>query len=228
MLIDYSNDDRAIGIEITAPSRMSVAALNAVVDGESRNVENGSSARVSATPGAWPIRSLSDSSIRVRTRGARQNRRRRAPFSAVQRAVDFRALRTPYSNVVFAASRTKRVTAMLAALAVALLGVLPAEHVHAPEAPGAGESVIHRHVVEAHSSSADSVLGHGDHATARVLSPGFETSSKFAPQQPVAVSAMTVPAPPIEGQQPSMRSGLLPAHSPPPRRLPARAPPAHA
>jgi hypothetical protein len=55
---------------------------------------------------------------------------------------------------------------MLAALVVALLGVLPAEHVHAPEAPGAGESVIHRHVVEAHSSSADSVLGHGDHATA--------------------------------------------------------------
>ncbi len=32
MLIDYSNDDRAIGIEITAPSRVSVAALNAVLE----------------------------------------------------------------------------------------------------------------------------------------------------------------------------------------------------
>ncbi len=32
MVIDYSNDGRPIGIEITAPSRMSVAALNAVLE----------------------------------------------------------------------------------------------------------------------------------------------------------------------------------------------------
>ncbi len=127
-----------------------------------------------------------------------------------------------------AASRTKRFTATLAALAVALIGVLPAEHVHSPETPGIGESVIHRHVVEGHSSAADSTFEHGDHGTARLLSPSFETSFKFAPQQLVVVSVVTVPAPDIKALKPSMRCGHLPIHSPPPRRLPARAPPAHA
>ena len=32
MVIDYSDDDRPIGIEITAPSKMSVAALNSVLE----------------------------------------------------------------------------------------------------------------------------------------------------------------------------------------------------
>ena len=31
LVIDYARDDRAIGIEITAPSRISVAALNRVL-----------------------------------------------------------------------------------------------------------------------------------------------------------------------------------------------------
>jgi hypothetical protein len=129
---------------------------------------------------------------------------------------------------VSAASRTKRVTATLAALAVALLGVLPAEHVHHDETPAGVESVIHRHVVEGDSSADNSTFEHGDHGTARLLSPSFETSSTFAPQQPVVVSVVTVPAPDIKALKPSMRSGHLPIHSPPPRRLPARAPPAHA
>ena len=33
LVIDYSHDDRPIGIEITAPSQISVAALNAVLQG---------------------------------------------------------------------------------------------------------------------------------------------------------------------------------------------------
>jgi hypothetical protein len=128
--------------------------------------------------------------------------------------------------IVSAASRTKRVTATLAALAVALLGALPGAHVHEPETPGVGESVIHRHVVEhGHSPSADSALEHGDHATARLLSPTFDISPTFAPQHPVVVTVVTVRAPDIKRRQSLMRSGLLPIHSPPPLRLPARAPP---
>lgn len=33
LVIDYSHDDRPIGIEITAPSRISVAGLNEVLQG---------------------------------------------------------------------------------------------------------------------------------------------------------------------------------------------------
>ncbi|MDQ3486223.1 MAG: hypothetical protein M3468_00650 [Acidobacteriota bacterium] len=127
-----------------------------------------------------------------------------------------------------ASSRSRRLTAIVAAFAVALLGLLPAEHVHAPEERGVGESVTHRHVVETHSTAAGAILDHDDHAGVRVLSSAVATNTKLAPQQPIVVTVVIVPAPDIKGRQPSMRSGLLPIHSPPPLRLPARAPPTHA
>lgn len=81
-----------------------------------------------------------------------------------------------------------RAVATVAALAVALVGVLPAEHLHADadHADHADGPVVHRHVIDGgshHGSMRDDraeSVDHDDHASAHFLSATYVATSRFS------------------------------------------------
>lgn len=112
-------------------------------------------------------------------------------------------------------------------LALALLSALPAEHLHAADPASIHAAVVHRHVDDdATDPHPDTPGHHDDHATARPLSPVFQTSSKFAPTAPVVVTATVGFARETMFAGPVAPCHVVPIHSPPLRLLPSRAPPA--
>lgn len=127
---------------------------------------------------------------------------------------------------MYARRRTERITATLAGLAFLLLGLLPAEHVHARGTHGLDETVVHRHVIDGSVSDDRAILAHGDHSTAQFLKSAFETRAKVVPEQPVQVTALRFVAPDVRILPQLNDSGAPSIHDPPLRGLSARAPPA--
>jgi hypothetical protein len=124
---------------------------------------------------------------------------------------------------------TARVIATVAALAVALVGLLPSEHVHAAE----DHPIVHRHVIAdagVHLDDADhhhgASVGHGDHARARLLTLSFLTTSPFAMVAPIAVTTAALIAPTTSQTRLPATGTLPPTHDPPLRFVSSPAPPA--
>ncbi len=140
--------------------------------------------------------------------------------------VDFPLFVILYCLTMYAPHRTQRVTATLAVVAFVLFGLLPAEHLHASGTPGLGEAIVHRHIIDGSFSYDRATLAHGDHPTAQFLTSAFETRAKFAPEQPVLVTALCFVAPDVQVLPQLNSSGAPSIHDPPLRGLSARAPPA--
>ncbi|MGE0866848.1 MAG: hypothetical protein AB7P34_23330 [Vicinamibacterales bacterium] len=120
--------------------------------------------------------------------------------------------------------------AAVAALALALAGLLPAPHVH----DGDGERLVHQHAIADGAGHHDDSDGehHGgverpDHTTARILTLSFEFAGYIAAFNPTHL--VGVPAPPADAEvTPPIRSTLLPTHDPPLRFVSSPAPPSAA
>jgi len=119
--------------------------------------------------------------------------------------------------------------ATVAAVAVALVGMLPSEHVHAAD----DQQIVHRHVIadagthhhhHTHPDHGASVVP-STHAAARLLTAPFVTAAQFAMPAPVAVAAALV-APVITQKQFPPSHILPPTHDPPIRFVSSPAPPA--
>lgn len=123
--------------------------------------------------------------------------------------------------------------ATVAALAVAFVGVLPAEHVHA-DADHADGLVVHRHVIDggSHDGSmrddrAESV-DHDDHASAHFLSATYVATSKFSayPVPPPAhLTHLTHLLHPLYSLHLLRPPHPLPTHDPPLSFISSPAPP---
>lgn len=121
--------------------------------------------------------------------------------------------------------------ATVAALAVAFVGVLPAEHVHA-DADHADGLVVHRHVIDGgshdgsmHDDHAESV-DHDDHASAHFLSATYVATSKFSAHQPPAhLTHLTHLTHPLHQPHVTHLLHPLPTHDPPLSFISSPAPP---
>lgn len=132
---------------------------------------------------------------------------------------------TTYCAFVFRISKVRLVAAVLGAVTVAALSVLPSEHLHTPTTSGSTHTVVHRHDIVPQSHHAGSSLDHGDHLAARFLISVFDTISKFAPNHALMMASVVaiVPSSAILGLPAT--SDNRPIHGPPKSPLPARAPP---
>lgn len=119
--------------------------------------------------------------------------------------------------------------AIVAAVAVALAGLLPFAHLHAEE----HDPVVHRHVIGGESSQHDdgaadheASVDHEDHSDAQILTLSYEVARLFAGIAfPVAAPwALTDSA--SAATKPVTRRTLLPTHDPPLRFVSSPAPPA--
>ena len=115
---------------------------------------------------------------------------------------------------------------MFCLVALALLGALPAEHLHAADTTEVHGPVVHRHLEESDAPHSNAPADHDDHLTAQPLSALFHTSPKFAPPAPQIVTAAAVIAPDLRVVSHVVPPHLVPVYSPPPRLLSSRAPPA--
>lgn len=121
-----------------------------------------------------------------------------------------------------------RVVATVTALAVALVGLLPFQHVHADD----HQQVVHRHVIGDGSGHHDDFpdlkasADRSEHADARILTLSFETARSVCLTALGPVAALfadeAVATPPL----PIVGTTILPTHDPPLRFVSSPAPPA--
>lgn len=139
-------------------------------------------------------------------------------------AFDLSARMPTYCRIVFS-GQISRAIATTAAIAVALVGLLPAEHVHA----GDHTQVVHRHVIgEAsahHDPQHDAEVADADHDDARILTLSYKTASRFSLAPHLAVMALPVVEPCSAQETPITGTTLLPTHDPPLRFTSSPAPP---
>lgn len=118
--------------------------------------------------------------------------------------------------------------ATVAALAVALAGLLPSAHVHADD----DHQIVHRHVMAGgsahHDESAehhDASVDHADHLSARLLTLSYDVTGQFALAGRVEVATVSAVEqdPALDGLPP--RTTVLPTHDPPLRHVSSPAPP---
>ena len=119
-----------------------------------------------------------------------------------------------------------RVPAIVAAFAVALMGLLPDAHVHT----GGDRKVVHRHVIsEAATHQHAQAIGHQsshDHADAIMLTDFFDASRQGSSGAGiVATPWFLADAASADAQRVSGKT-LLPTHDPPLRFMSSPAPPA--
>lgn len=127
---------------------------------------------------------------------------------------------------MFSAS-TLRLVATAAALAVALAGLLPFEHVHADE----HQQVVHRHVIAEGAGHHDDwhddhTSVHSEHADARILTVSWVTTSSFSFAGLIPVTALIFAEPRSTPSTLIVGTTILPTHDPPLRFTSSPAPPA--
>lgn len=121
-----------------------------------------------------------------------------------------------------------RVVATAMALAVALVGLLPFQHVHADE----HQQVVHRHVIGDGSGHHDGLsdqkarADRSEHADARILTLSFEIASSFCLTALLPAAALFVAEPAVTPPLRIVGTTILPTHDPPLRFVSAPAPPA--
>jgi hypothetical protein len=141
--------------------------------------------------------------------------------------VDFGERGSTYSHCV-PSTPAFRVVSTVAALAVALTGLLPFEHIHAAE----HRQVVHRHVIgdsAAHHDALDehgSNIDHSEHADARVVSVWWLNWTAFSLAGPVPETAQPVAEPRDRRTKLMLGTTILPTHDPPIRFTSSPAPPA--
>ena len=118
--------------------------------------------------------------------------------------------------------------AIVAAVAVALAGLLPFAHLHADE----HDRVVHRHVIggESHqhddgAADHDASVDHEDHSDAQILTLSYEVARLFAGFA-FPVDGPWALADSASAAKPVSRRTLLPTHDPPLRFVSSPAPPA--
>lgn len=120
-----------------------------------------------------------------------------------------------------------RVVATAAALAVALVGLLPSEHVHADD----HQQVVHRHVIGDGSTQLEGLHHHeagvdqSDHADARILSVSWVAASPYSLAGLVPVTAQPFAEPRCSRATPILGRTIVPTHDPPLRFTSSPAPP---
>lgn len=121
------------------------------------------------------------------------------------------------------------VTAILAAVALAVLGLLPVEHLHLADTHG-HKPVVHRHLTDNdgysdHSYGAHSFRNHGDHSKARFFDANYDRVGKVGPLTPALIASIALPLPALSVfwvfREPDVRR----SHGPPECTISSRAPP---
>jgi hypothetical protein len=141
--------------------------------------------------------------------------------------IDFAEHRPTYSKPV-SPTRAPRIVSTVAALAVALAGLLPFAHVHAGEHHPVvhrhiiGDGAAHHHDVEEHDSNIDQP----EHADARIVSSSWLTAITFSLTAPASVTSPPLVQPQQGRVAPMLGTTLLPTHDPPLRYTSSPAPPA--
>lgn len=125
-------------------------------------------------------------------------------------------------------TRIARVVASVAALSLALVGMLPVAHLHAAD----HHQVVHQHAIadgpaphHHPDDDHDGGVGQSDHTAARILTLAFDLTP------PVAVigsagAAVLLLEPAVTRASLAVRAPLLPTHDPPLRFVSSPAPPA--
>lgn len=134
----------------------------------------------------------------------------------------------PYCGLMRLSGRS-RLVALVAALAIALLGSLPAAHRHADD----GGATVHRHAVNLagdqhhHDHEAgghDGRVG-SEHAPAQLLPDEYRTTAAFSMAAPTAAAFAIAERPAAGLTRRSDRANVLPTHDPPLRYFSSPAPP---
>ncbi len=119
--------------------------------------------------------------------------------------------------------------AIVAAVAVALAGLLPFAHLHADE----HDRVVHRHVIGGESSQHDdgaadhdASVDHEDHSDAQILTLSSEVARLFAGFASPVAAPWALADRASAAAKPGCRRTLLPTHDPPLRFVSSPAPPA--
>ena len=134
---------------------------------------------------------------------------------------------TPTYYGIVCVGQSFRAIATMAATAVAMVGLLPAAHVH----DGDQHQVVHRHVIGDGSAHHDPSPHHAEvdpanHDDARVLTLSYETASPFSLTRHLAVTTLSFIEPRAAHETPIIRTTHLPTHDPPLRFTSSPAPPA--
>ena len=121
---------------------------------------------------------------------------------------------------------TARVSATVAALAVALVGLLPEGHIHTR----GDRTQVHRHLIDPapthHHGGAIAHEGHHDHADARLLGHSFDSASRGFSIVSLAATPWFLMNSETDHARPTSGKTLLPTHDPPVRFTSSPAPPA--
>ncbi|MFA5911659.1 MAG: hypothetical protein WC815_23015 [Vicinamibacterales bacterium] len=125
---------------------------------------------------------------------------------------------------------TSRRLTVVAAVAVALGGLLPAPHAHLDRQ----QAIVHVHAVadsgiSHHDAGADhdhAALDHGDHVAAPTMVSAYDIATRFVLNVTTAADAVAVEAPAPSGMRQPRRAAVLPTHDPPLRFTSSPAPPA--
>jgi len=122
-----------------------------------------------------------------------------------------------------------RAMAIVAAVAVALAGLLPFAHMHAEE----HDPVVHRHVIggesnehDAGAADHDASVDHDDHSDAQILTLSYEVARPFAGIASAVAASWALADSAAAAAKPVSRRTLLPTHDPPLRFASSPAPPA--
>ena len=134
--------------------------------------------------------------------------------------------RAEHTRKTVPSSPAIRVSATVAALAVALLGLLPDGHVHTR----GDRTEVHRHLIapepDHHHDGSIGHGGHHDHSDARLLSQAFDAGSRSVSIVSLAATSSFLVNPETGHARPTNGKTLLPTHDPPFRFTSSPAPPA--
>lgn len=124
----------------------------------------------------------------------------------------------------------RRITATFAVVAFVLVGLLPAQHLHAASTTSFGKPVVHWHIIDEGSLRDDhpTVAGHDDHLDhliAKFLTLVFDRTQVTTAEQPTFVTAVIAIAPDVKFAWRPIVGENVPLESPPPHLLPSRSPP---
>jgi hypothetical protein len=113
--------------------------------------------------------------------------------------------------------------AVWAMAALLALSMLPAEHLHAS---GPGRALVHRHMMDDGTEHPGSSVDHGDHQSAQIVNPAFDSQRQYDLDSPLIVAAPVLVAPEqrVVGRVQPTDAPLT--HGPPIRVRSLRAPPA--
>lgn len=117
---------------------------------------------------------------------------------------------------------------MVAAVAVALAGLLPLAHLHADR----DRPLVHRHLIggDSHHQNDEAddhaSFDHADHGDAQVLTLSYHHTRSYVGEGCPADVLRGLAGPPVTDAAPVSRRTLLPTHDPPLRFVSSPAPPA--